>query len=450
MEVVKNQIDELNASLTVHVSKEDIAENVEKSLKEYRKKANVSGFRPGHVPVGLIKKMYGNAIIAEELNKTVSQSLTDFLIKEDLNVLGEPLPSEEQKQVDFATDDKFEFIFDIGLSPEFEINLTKRDKINKYIIKVDDEMTEKYIENYQQRFGTFEPTEKSTEDSLLIADLVQLDENEELVDGGISVEDVSVSINVVKDEEIKKSFIGVTEATIIDFDIKKAFPNDTEISSLLKIEKEQVADMKPNFRLTVKVVKDFAKAELNQEFFDKCFGDNAVKTEDEFRSRVVEDIQASFARETKYKMLLDIKEKFVEKLGLKLPEEFLRRWIIATNKDVTNEQIDEEFPRFIKDLQWTLIKGKVAKENELKVEEAQLKAAAKQQLLAQFSQYGMSYIPDEYLDKYAEEMLSKEEDANKLYEQEIEDVVVDFMANAIKTEEKEVTMDEFNGFFKKD
>jgi trigger factor len=230
-------------------------------------------------------------------------------------------------------------------------------------------------------------------------------------------------------------------ATIIDFDIKKAFPNDTEISSLLKIEKEQVADMGPNFRLTVKVVKDYAKAELNQEFYNKCFGDNAVKNEEEFKNRVIEDIQASFARETKYKMMLDIKEKIVEKLGLSLPEEFLKRWIIATNKDINDEQLNEEFPRFIKDLQWTLIKGKIAKENDLKVEEEQLKSAAKQQLLAQFSQYGMSYIPDEYLDKYAEEMLSKEEEANKLYEQEIEDVVVSFIAEAIKTEEKEVTFD---------
>ncbi len=450
MEVVKNQIDELNATLTVHVAKEDIAENVEKSIKEYRKKANVSGFRPGHVPVGLIKKMYGNAIIAEELNRAVSQSLSEFLVEEKLNVLGEPLPSEEQEQVDFATQDKFEFIFDIGLSPEFELKLTKRDKIDKYLIKVDDEMTQKYIENYQQRFGAFEPSKKSKEDSLLTADLVQLNEKEELIEGGISVEEVPVSINVIKDDEIKKSFIGVTKDTIIDFDIKKAFPNDTEISSLLKIEKEQVADMEPNFRLTVKEVKEFKNAELNQEFYDKCFGDNAVKTEEEFKNRVIEDIQASFARETKFKLMLDIREKLIEKLGLSLPEEFLKRWIIATNKDITDEQLDQEFPRFIKDLQWTLIKGKLAKENELKVEEEQLKAAAKQQLLAQFSQYGMSYVPDEYLDKYAVEMLSKEEEANKLYEQEIEDVVVDFVANAIKTEDKEVTMDEFNGFFKQD
>jgi len=448
MEVVKNQIDELNATLTVNVAKEDIAENVEKSLKEYRKKANVAGFRPGMVPMGLIKKMYGNAIIADELNKSVSQSLSDFLVKEKLNVLGEPLPSENKEQVDFATQDKFEFVFDIGLSPEFEIKLTKRDKVNKYLIKVDDEMTQKYIESYQQRFGSFEPAKKSTEESLLTADLIELDDKGELVENGVSVEEVSVSIKMIKDDKIKKSFIGLTEGTILDFDIKKAYPNDTEISSMLKIEKDQVEGISNNFRLTVKEVKDFVKAEINQEFYDKCFGDNAVKTEEEFNKRIVEDIQASFSRETKYKMLLDIKEKLIEKLALSLPEEFLKRWIIATNRDITDEQIEQEFPRFIKDLQWTLIKGKIAKENELKVEEEELKNAAKQQLIAQFSQYGMSYVPDEYLDKYAVEMLSKEEEANKLYEQEIEEKVVDFVAEAIKTEEKEITVDEFNELFK--
>jgi trigger factor len=448
MEVVKNQIDELNATLIVKVAKDDITENVEKSMKEYRRKANVPGFRPGHVPVGLIKKMYGNAIIAEELNKVVSNSLSEYLGAEKFNILGEPLPSEEQEQIDFGTQDKFEFVFDIGVAPEFEVKLTKRDKVNKFVIKVDDEMIQKYVDSYQQRFGGFEDAKKSTEESMLTVDLVQLNENNDVLEGGITVEAASLSIKMTKEEKIKKSFIGITEGIVIDFDVKKAFPNDAEIASLLKIDKDAVADLKPEFRLTVKEVKDFVKAEMNQEFYDKCFGENAVTTEEEFNNRVVEDIKVSFVRETKYKMLIDIREKLVEKLDLSLPEAFLKRWIVATNKDITDEQIEQEFPRFIQDLQWTLIKGKIAKENELKVEEAQLKEAAKQQLIAQFSQYGMSYVPDEYLDKYAVEMLSKEEEANKLYEQEIEEKVIDFVAEAIKTEEKEVSMEEFNKLFK--
>lgn len=448
MEVVKNQIDELNATLTVHVTKDDIAENVEKSIKEFRRKANVPGFRPGHVPAGLVKKMYGNAIIAEELNKIVSSSLSEYLVAEKLNVLGDPLPSEKQEQVDFATQDKFEFVFDIGLSPEFEVKLTKRDKVNKYLIKVDDEMIAKYIESYQQRFGSFQNAKKSSEESMLKVDLVQLDEKSEILTDGVAVEDASISIKIIKDDKIKKQFVGVEEGTIIDFDLKKAFPNDAEISSLLNIEKEKVEELGAQFRATVNEVKEFAKAEVNQSLFDNVFGDNAVKDEKEFKARIIEDIRASFSRETKFKMMLDIREKLAEKLEISLPEDFLKRWIIATNKEVTAEQIEEEFPRFITDLKWTLIKSKIAKENELKVSEEELKSAAKQQLLAQFSQYGMSYIPDEYLDKYAIEMLQKESEANKLYEQEIEDKVVDFVAEAIKTEEKEVTIEEFNELFK--
>ncbi|MDD2386262.1 MAG: trigger factor [Bacteroidales bacterium] len=448
MEVVKNQIDELNANLIVSVAKEDIAENVEKTIKDYKRKANVAGFRLGHVPIGLIKKMYGNEIIAEELNKVVSQSLSEFLVKEELNILGEPLPSEKQQQVDFGTQEQFEFIFDIGLSPEFEIKLTKHDKINKYVIKVDDDMINKYVESYQQRFGSFKETEKSDENSMLKVNLVQIDENAEEIEDGVKVEDVSISIKMIKDEEIKKQFVGITKDTYIDFDLKKAYPNDAEISSLLKIEKDQVEGLLSLFRAQVLVVKEFSKAELNQDFYNQCFGDNAVNNEEEFKERIVEDIRASFQRETKYKMTIDIREKFTKKLDLKLPEEFLKRWVIATNKDITDEQLESEFPRFIEDLQWTLIKSKIAKENDLKVDEEEMKNAAKQQLLAQFSQYGMSYVPDEYLDKYAVEMLSKREEANKLYEQEIEEKIVDFVVEAIKIEEKEVTIDGFNELFK--
>lgn len=448
MKVVKNQIDELNATLTINVENADIAENIDKSLRDYRRQANVPGFRKGHVPVGLVKKMHGNAIIADELNKFVSQSLSDYLVGEKLNILGEPLPSEDQKQIDFNASDSFEFKFDIGLSPEFEIKLSKRDKVNKYAIKVDDEMTNKYVESYQQRFGTFEDAKKSDKESLLTCDLIQINDKDEVVEGGIAVEEASLSIKMIKEAKIQKSFVGIEEGTIIDFDVMKAYPNDTEVAALLKVEKEIVEkDFNPLFRVSVKAVKNFKNAEMNQAFFDQCFGDKAVSNEEEFNARVIEDIKASFVRETKYKLMLDIKEKLTTKFEISVPEQFLERWLRATNKDITDEQMDSEFPRFIEDLKWTLIKGKVAKENELKVEEEDLKSAAKQQLLAQFSQYGMSYVPDEYLDKYAVELLQKEEEANKLYEQEIEVKVVDFVEEAIKTEEKEVSVEEFQKMF---
>ena len=224
MEVVKNQIDELNATLTVHVTKDDIAENVEKSIKEFRKKTTMPGFRPGRVPVGLVKKLYGNAIIAEELNKIVSRSLSEYIISENLNLLGDPLPSEKQEQIDFATQDKYEFVFDIGLAPEFDVKLTKREKVKKYLIKVDDEFIFKYIESYQQRFGSFQKAKISSEDSILKVDLVQLDDKSEILTDGVAVEDASILVKIIKEENIKKQFVGVEEGTIIDFDLKKSIP----------------------------------------------------------------------------------------------------------------------------------------------------------------------------------------------------------------------------------
>ncbi|HOZ30409.1 MAG TPA: trigger factor [Bacteroidales bacterium] len=448
MEVVKNQIDELNATLNVNVKNSDIAENVEKTLKDYRRKATIPGFRPGNVPMGLIKKMYGNAVIADELNKTVSKSLSDFMVNEKLNILGDPLPDENQEQIDFGKQDNYNFIFDIALAPEFEIKLTKKDKINRYSIRVDDEMKEKYINGYKQRFGSFEEVEKSKESSMLTVSLVEINDAGEVVEKGISNDNSTISIKVINDKKIKKSLVGLSKDSFVDIDLKKALPNDTEISSVLKIKKEEVEKINSMFRMTVKEVKEFKEAEMNQEFYNNCFGENAVKDEKEFNNRVIEDIKASFSRETKFKLLLDIKEKLIKKTDFSLPEAFLKRWLKVSNKELTDEQIEKEFDRFIEDLKWTLIKNKIAKENEIKVSDEDLKKAAKQQLLAQFSQYGMSYIPDEYLDKYAKEMLEKEGEANKLYEQEIEEKVVDFVAEAVKLDEKEVTMDEFTKLFK--
>ncbi len=448
MEVVKNQIDELNAKLTVSVENADIADNVDKSLREYRRKASVPGFRQGHVPVGLMKKMYGNAIIAEELNKVVSNALNEFLMSEKLNIIGEPLPSDDQEQIDFSTQSTYNFSFDIGISPEFEIKLSKRDKINKYFVAVDGEMVNKYIENYRQRYGHFENTKKSNEETMLSADLFEIDADGNLIEGGVSTEAVSMLIKAVKDDEVKKQLIGLSVDTIVDIDIKKAYPNDTEIASMLKVDKEKLDEISNMFRLTVKEVKEFKLSEVDQEFYNKCFGENVITTEEEFKTKVAEDIKNSFVRETKYKLLLDVREKLTKKIEFDLPEAFLKRWIVATNKNVTDEQIEQEFPMFIVDLKWTLIKSKIVKENELKVTNEELKEAAKQQIITQFSQYGMSYIPDEYLEKYAAEILSKDEEVNKLYEIEIEQRVVEFVEEAVKIEEKEVSIEEFSNLFK--
>ena len=447
MEVVKNQIDDLNLTLNISVSKEDIEENVEKTLKSYRQKAEIKGFRKGNAPIGLIRKMYGQAVLADELNKFVGKTLSDYIENEKLNILGEPLPNEGTKTIDLAKDEKFEFAFDLGLSPEFEIKLSKRDKINRYVVKAEDKDIERYIENYRSQYGKYEDVEKATEKSMLTGSLTQIAEDGAEIENGLKNDDANLAIEFIKDEDIKKQFIGATVDTIIDFDIKKAFEEEGKIAVMLKAKKEEVANMAPNFRLVVKTVKEYNKAEINQDLFDKCFGKDTIKTEEEFRNRIAEDITASFKRESKYKMMLDIKEKLLKKLDLKLPEEFLKRWVKVTNEKLTQEEIDNEFPKFLDDLRWTIIKTKVGKDNNIKVEKEELEKAAQEMVAAQFAQYGMAYIPNEYVEKYAKELLQKEEEVRRIYEHELEDKIVDFLGEQVKLEENEVSVEEFMKLF---
>ena len=447
MEVVKNQIDELNATLTVNVANSDVEENVEKTLKEYRRKANVPGFRPGNVPIGLIKKMYGTAVRVDELNKTVSKAITDYITENKLNILGDPLPSESQEQIDLEKNDSFSFIFDIALAPEFEVKLSKEDKLTKYLINIDDKMLEDGVEQNKQRFGGFENIEKSTEESMLTVDMTELTPEGELKENGLELFDSSISLKVIKDENIKKELVGLEINTIKDIDLKLAYPNDTELSSLLGVSKEDLDKLSNLFRITIKLIKEYRAAELNQELFDKVFGENAVSSEAEFVEKIKEEMQSAYLRETKYKLFLDAKEAVIKKTNMTLPEAFLERWIKVSNKELTEEQIKNEFPRFIEDLKWTLIKTNIAKTNEFKVNDEDLENAAKEQLRAQFVQYGMSNIPEDILDKYAKESLQNKEELNKFYERAIEDKVVDFIIDEFELEEKEISLDEFYKLF---
>lgn len=447
MDVQKNQIDDLNAVLTVNIKREDIDENVNNALKDYRKKANVPGFRPGKVPMGMIKKMYGNALIADELNKAVSKALYEYIQKEELKILGDPLPSEDQKQVDFDKATEYNFLFDVGIAPELEINLTKRDKVTEYVIQVDEKTKQSYIENYQKRFGNFVNVETANEKSVVKGEIFQTDEQGNILENGIQLEEVSLDISLIKDEEIKKQFIGSEANKTIDFDVKKAYENETEISSMLNIKKEEVENLNPNFRITINEIRDFKEAEINQELFDKTFGEGVVNSQEEFEKRVEENISESFALETNYLLAMDIKQKYIEKFDIKLPEEFLKRWLMSTNKEISKEDIDKDFAGFLENLKWTLIKNQIAKDNEIKVSEEDLLDAAKESMAAQFRKYGIGTIPEEHLNNYAKEMLEKEEERNRAGEQKLEEKVIQTIKESIKVEQQEVTLDEIKEIF---
>ncbi len=452
MNIEKEQIDDLNAVVHITVDKEDYEPRVDKVLKDYRKKANMPGFRPGKVPASVIKKMYGKAVLVDEINKIVSENLSKYIRENELNILGEPLPSEKQQTIDFDQDEQFKFSFDIALSPEVDIKLTKREKLPYYQIKVTDDMIEGQKKNVTSRFGTTEQREEATENSLLKGDFVQLDKDGNELEDGITAEDSVMSSNIVKDEKEKNKIVGAKVGDEIVFDPKKAFPNETEISHLLKISKEQAANVSGKFKFTVKEITEYVDPELTQELYDQIFGPGNVTNEEEFTAKIKEDLENTLNMESDYRFSLDAREKLMGKVDMDLPEEFLKRWIKASNQNdgqqkFTDEQIEKEMPKFLENLKWQIIRNQILKDNELKVEQEDLLHYAKKSAKLQFMQYGLNNIPEEHLEKYAMDMLQNEEQQRNISEGAVEEKVMDFVKEAVKLETKEVDREEFNKLF---
>lgn len=451
MNITRENIDELNAILKIEIGKEDYELKVEEVLKDHRKKARIDGFRPGKVPAGLIKKLYGTSVLIEEINKLISESLSRYIYDEKLHILGEPLPSEQkQKMIDWDKQTEFEFVFDLGLAPEFDIKLSKKDKFPYFQINIDKKMKDTFTENYTQRFGSFKPVDEAEEKEMLKGSIHQLDETGELVENGIFVEETSLSMEMIKDEKIRNDFKGVTVDDMVRFDIKKAFPNDTEISSILHIDKDEVQKTPPYFRFTIREISRFENAELNQELFDKAFGKDNINSVEEFHKRLEQEIGNSLSRESEYRFLIDTKTSMIEKHQIPLPSDFLKRWLYRANDGkISKEQVEQDFGHFEDDLKWQLIKDKIITDNELKVTEEEALEHAKEVALMQFQQYGMANIPDEHLTNYAKEILKKEEESKKIYERKYEEKVIGYIRESVKVETKKVSSEEFNKLFEK-
>ena len=451
MNITKENIDGLNAVLKIKLDEEDYSERMEKVLKDYRKTAKMPGFRPGKIPAGLIKKLYGTPVLIEEINKIVSKSITKYLIDEKLNILGEPLPNEEMnKEFDWEKQKEFEFAFDLGLSPELNLALTQKDKVPFYTIDVDNKMIESTKENYAQRLGTLEPAGKIEGNDLLKGHFVQVDETETEMEDGITSEDSTMSLEVMKDEKIKKSFHGKIVGDSVIMDVKKAYPNDTELASILKIDKQHVPEISPLFKFTVNEISRFKKAGINQELFDRLYGKDKVKTEQEFDEKIVEELKHNLLHDSEYRFKLDAKNMLLKKTRFDLPVEFLKRWLLEANKDkITGEKLEEEFPAFEENLKWQLIRDKLIRDNELEVKDEEVKGFTRNYALMHFRQYGMSDVPEENLNRYADDILNNEEEKKRIYEKLYEDKVFDHVRETVKVEEKKVSHEKFNKLFEK-
>lgn len=450
MNIVRENVDNVNAVLKVTVEKADYEKTVADQLKEYRQKASIPGFRPGKVPASLIKRKFGTAVLVEEVNKLLSRNLSTYLIDEKVNILGEPLPNEElQKEINWNTDENFEFAFDIAVAPEINISIDEKNEFDYYTIAVTDEMVQKQIEVAEMQLGQNVPDDEVRDNSSVRGDFVQLDENGEEVEDGIQPKEVLIAIDMIKDEEIKTEFIGKKKDDVLIFDPVKAFENRHEVGHMLNISHEQAEELNSNFKFTITEILKFEKAELNEELFKKLYGEETeIKTIDDFKNQIREDLAKNLSYSSDHKFALDLRTKMVEENNLEIPGAFLKRWLIASNEELTEEQVENEFGLFIDDLKWQLIVGNIVKNNELKVTSEEISDFGRQMARAQFNQYGMYDIPEEQLESFAKMILDKPEERERIYKKIQEDKVVNVVKEKATLLKKVVDQKEFDEMMK--
>ena len=451
MNITRENPDKLDALLKVKIEQEDYTERVDKVLNDYRKNAKMPGFRPGKVPAGLIRKLYRKPVVIEEINKILSESVTKYLTDEKIRILGEPLPgTNNKKEIDWDNESNFEFEFEIGLAPEFEVDITDKDKVPSYEIEIDDQLVNETKENYSRRFGTMLKVEEITGNEILKGDFLQLDLSGNTQENGIVTENSTFSLEFVKDQKTGELFTCKKAGDNVVFDVKKAFPNDADLSSLLNIKKEQLASLNPNFRFDIKEISRFIKAEFGQELYDMIYGKDEIHNEEEFNSRIRKEIEERLKQNSEYRFKIDTREMLMKKTKLDLPSAFLKKWLASVNKEnVTEKQIEEEFPKFETDLKWQLLKDNIINSHELKVTDEEIDSYAKSYTLLQFRQYGIADIPEEQLKTYAENVLKNEEERKKIIERSYEDKVFEHVREHIKVDKKKITRDKFNKLFDK-
>ena len=450
MNITKENIDTVNAILKVAIEKADYEKPVADQLKEYRQKAVIPGFRPGKVPDGLIRRKYRIPILVEEVNKLLSKNLSQYLFDEKLNILGEPLPNEEQqKTINWETDENFEFAFDIAVAPEINISIGKENEFKFYKIAVSDEMINQQVEMAQSQLGKNVPDDEIKENTSVKGDFVQLNDSGEELEDGISPKDVLIAIDRIKDDEIKNNFIGKKNGDVIVFDPVKAFENRHELKHILNIKQDEADVLNSNFKFTINEILRFEKAELNEDLFKKLYGEETdVKSVDDLRNRIKQGIEANLMISSNRKFALDAHDKLVEQANVTLPEAFLKRWLIAINKELTAEQIENEFEAFIGDLKWQLIKDVVIKENGITVTFEETKSFAVQMAWSKYSQYGIYDVPDEQLESFAKKILEKPEENERINKRLYEEKVIQTVKEKVTLQETEISQEEFNEMIK--
>ncbi len=449
MKISFENADKVNGLLTIKMDKADYQEQVDNTLKDYCKKAKMPGFRPGKVPVSIVKKQFGTEIKVEEINKILSNKLFEYIKENKINMLGEPLASEKQATPDFQTQDDFEFIFDIAVAPEFKVELSDKDTLGYYDIEVSDEQVDNQVKMHANQLGHPEKVDSYKDKDILRGLLAELDENNQPKDGGLQVDTASLMPTYFKDQEVAKVFDGAKVNDVLTFNLSKAYEGaDAEIASILKIKKEDVGNHKGNFSFQVNEISRFTPAEINQALFDKVMGEGEVKSEEEFRAKIKEVMASQFEADSDYKLLLDLRAYLNKKVGeLKFPDALLKRIIKANNPDKDDKFIEDNYAKSIEDLKWGLIKSQLVEAYSIKVNDDDVKEMARMATRMQFAQYGMANVPEEYVDQYATQMLKDKNQVNALVERCIDNKLTTAVKPVITLNHKSISVEDFNKMF---
>ncbi len=446
MNISQEKIDNLNAVVKININPEDYQPRVDKAIKDQAKKAKIPGFRPGMVPASHIKRMYGKSILVDEINNMLSDTLNKYIQDEQLEVLGQPLPRlEEDKHYNWDFADNFEFNYEVGLAPDFKIDFSSNDHLTQYVIKVDDETLASRIKNIRRSYGKMTNPDVSADGDVLYGELVQLSPDGSVFEGGIS-NTASVRLDQVKDDAIQASLIGLKKGDEVTLDIQKAFNNDAaKVAGLLKIDEDTAADVRSDFRLSVKNVNRLEESDLNQEFFDKLFGEGTITTEEGFREKITEELESMMVQDSERKLQDDIYKYSLNKVQFDLPDEFLKRWLKASNEKLTVEELTGGYDDFAKNLKWTLIENKIIKENEIEIQYEEVFELAKQRLGEQFRMYSPQALSEEQLGQYTVQYLQNKENANKIFEEVKAYRVFDYIKSVVTLDQKEILYTDFQG-----
>ncbi len=443
MNIVKEQKDELNAVIKIHCVKEDYKPAVDKILKEYRKKINLPGFRNGMVPQSIIKKKYELPVKAEEINKLIQNALNSYISENGINIIGQPLPSTEQKEIHLDSQDDFEFIFDIGLAPVFSVNMSSKDKFTFYDILIDDVLVDKNVTDICKRYGKINVVDVSQDQDILQGEFTELDVSGNFKADGIKHVSM-ILIDSVEDAELKNKLIGLKQDDKLTLDPRKLSSNDIDLAAMLGIEKSKLPGIGYNFQFKISNVYRMKPAEIDQVLYDNVFGKDVIKTESEFRDKVKDEIAKMLMVESENKMRKDIVHSIINKLKIKIPDEFLKRWIAAHEKrKLTKEELEKEYEQYVDSLKWQLIENKIIEENGLQLQREEIVAYTKSLINQQMAQYGQTLENDAKIDEIAEQMLQKEEESRKIIGRLYDKKFIDFYKSTCTFKHKEVSYDEF-------